>query len=165
MLRRTALCGAVLCLWGCASLPGYEPAHFRVELSPLDYAQILLQPGTGAGGGDIVPTRIDVSGSGLVTMQRGRSARVTSSFWDQPQGDDWDDYETDRVFLPESETRAVFQALVNAGIFERGQREDPSPQAPRCVVILAEINGRKNAVVTDGERFLNIFDQVMRRFR
>ena len=161
----------LLLLWvltaaGCASLLETKPARFKVDLSALDSVQFIYHPGRSAAAGGAHPVRMDFGGSGYLEKLSGSSPRVLDPFWKQPDGAEWADLRKEHRVLSRAETEAVYQALVDAGCFERGSTDaKPFTVESPHVQILAAINGRKNVILTGEAPFLKIVRDLMARFQ
>lgn len=152
------LLGATVWLSGCASL---HEVRFTASPSPLDYVQLRMARHS--------PTdqrrewvRLDLSGSGFLEMTQGSSERVTSSFWQESDDPSWQDIRRDHAFLSDRETQAVFQRLVNSGLFDRKQRSRDDPQ-PHDMIIVATLGFRKNAISTGRDDYRELFTLLMQR--
>ena len=121
--RLAALTAALaLATSGCAWLTGYDaggqlaPKLFTVDLSSLDWIEISYFPRDN----DPVfalPCRLNLMGSGEIIFQTGRSPRLWDSFSEKVQDPYWDELFTDRMHLERADMQALYQELVDAGLY------------------------------------------------
>ena len=146
-----------IALAGCSSL---RQDRFVVQSSALDYLQIVrtVQP---ADGSLPITTRIDLSGSGYLQVMTGRSERIRTGFWQDPDSPAWQDLRRDYVVLPAHETLAFFQAFVNAGLFDSRSERRGAP--PPELAILMGVRGRKTLLLTAEPQFLYLYEALRSR--
>lgn len=149
---------ATLAAAGCAAL---NEVRFTVNSSSLDYAQFRVsRPSPVDGHAETI--RIDLSGSGFLEVTTGRSERVGNSVWQESENPDWQDLHRDHVMLTETETVAVFQRLVNAGIFDYKQPAEKTPPPPDLAVLLA-IGFQKRLILTRRPEYRQVFDMLLEK--
>jgi len=155
---------AVACLLVLTgSCTAIHQVRFTVKASPLDYVQ--LRRTEPSGGGDLpVVTRLELAGSGYLELLSGRSARVRDGFWQESESPDWQDLTSDHVVLTAADTEAIYQRLVDAGVFDT-QPEKKLAQRPDALVIQARIGFKKQILVTSDPVYIAIFDALLARFR
>jgi len=159
-----ALCAV---LAGCSTYNRQGPPKFDVELSFMDYATFTYHTANESSGDDHpVLVRIELSGGRHMQYAKGRSRRVLDAFWSDDVDDQHvEDIYTDQIILSEKQMEQVFQALVNAGIFEREMQgkhiEDPLNDS---VFIHAKISDRRGIVYTDSREFIGIYKKLERHF-
>jgi hypothetical protein len=143
---------------GCAAL---NEVRFPANPSPLDYAQFrIARPSPADGKPETI--RLDLSGGGFLEITTGASERVSDGFWKQSDNPDWQDIRRDHAFLSAEETTAVFQRLVDAGLFDRQQDPKKNPP-PHELAVLASIGFRKKLVLTSRPEYRQIFDMLLER--
>ena len=158
-----ALLVALLALVGGCVLS--KPPQFHVEPSGLDVAALSLYPAaTKEGNKPVVYRRLELSGSGLLLQVRGRSRRVVDPFWQERDGDDWDDLHEDRTILSKAKTQAYFQKLVDAGVFKPRLMRKQDDTAEEFVLFHAKISRRVNAGATTNPDVLAVFRQLQEEF-
>jgi hypothetical protein len=153
------LCYLVLAA-GCASL---NEVRFTVDPSGLDYAQFRISRAS-AIDGKAETIRIDLSGSGFLEMTTGQSERVTESFWQPSDNPNWQDLHRTHEMLSADETTAIFQQLVDLGMFDRKQPEEATPP-PHDLAILAQIGFKKRLILTSRKDYRELFDKLEQRCR
>ena len=144
---------------GCTSL---TQVRFTVEPSSLDYAQFRASRPTPNGGNPVV-VRLELAGSGYLEYRSGRSARVRDGFWQESESPDWQDLRTDHVILRQEETVAIYQRLVDAGIFDN-RRGDKPGNAPSTLAVLASIRFRKQLILTSDPIYVQLFEELIGMF-
>lgn len=145
---------------GCAAL---NDVRFTVDPSSLDYAQFrIVRPSPVDGKPETI--RIDLAGSGFLEMTTGRSERVTDSFWRQSEDPVWQDLHRAHVMLSADETAAIFQKLVDLGIYDRRQPEEATPP-PHDLAVLVTVGFRKKLVLTSRADYRRVFDGLEARCR
>ena len=143
----------------------YEPPRWDVELSSLDYVQFLSSPPPRAPDERPMVIKIELSGTGYLTLQAGRSERVNDAFWRERSGSTWDDLRRDQLVLSRERTEVLFQRLVDMGFFERKFPEvKEGDEAARALVVLGSINKRRKIRITDDPRVWSLFDELLREF-
>jgi len=156
------LAAAVACtsllMPGCQTL---QQDRFDVQPSSLDYVQLVrthLPPG------DAQPEtlRLELSGTGYLQFDAGRSERVRTGFWKDFDSPDWDDWRRDYVVLPSGKTEQYFQAFVDAGAFD--QAEQPTTTEEPELAILIVVGNRKSLVLTDAPAYRKIFTDLLAEF-
>ncbi|MFU8780040.1 MAG: hypothetical protein ACNA71_03335 [Kiritimatiellia bacterium] len=132
-----------------------------VNPSALDYLQILR---THIPNDDQRPEtlRLELTGSGHLQLTAGRSERVRTGFWQEPNSPDWGDRRVDAVFLPATKTLAYFQAFVNAGALNKPLRGN-TEQEPELAILIV-IGNRKNLLLTADPVFRELFRELLREF-
>ena len=158
---------SLIIITGCALTDEKEDEYisFRVKPSPLDNILIVYYPDPKSPSG-ANPSKINISGSGLIDMQTGSSKRVTDPFWDEPYTDNWNDIQSDRIQLSSDETKLLMQRLVDCGVFPRIPRKKPKelPTAP-YVVMRSKIGLNSSFEVTNDRRFIYIAELLMAEFK
>lgn len=149
---------AMLIATGCASL---SEVRFTAKPSSLDYAQFRISRLSPVDGKPET-IRLDLSGSGFLEVTTGASERVRDGFWKQSDDPDWQDIRQDHTFLTEEETAAIFQRIVNAGLFDRRQNPKKDP-LPHDIAVLAALGFKKNLVLTGRTEYRKIFDALLER--
>lgn len=144
---------------GCTSL---NQVRFEVAPSSLDYAQF-RKTKISATDGKTESVRLDLAGSGYLEMITGRSERVVDDFWRQSEEVSWQDLRKDHVMLSESETTAIFQRLVDLGMFDRNQNPKKN-SPPHEIVIVAAIRFEKKIILTSEAEYLKIFKELLEKF-
>lgn len=145
---------------GCTAL---NEVRFTVDPSSLDYAQFRIVCSSPVDGKPET-IRVDLSGSGFLEMTTGRSERVTDSFWRQSEDPAWQDLHRAHVMLSAAETAAIFQKLVDLGIYDRKQPEEATPP-PHDLAVLVAIGFRKKLVLTSRTDYRRLFDELEARCR
>lgn len=154
----------ILCLAaGCRTV---KPVRFAVSPDVTDHATITYHPAAVAGETHPIITRLEISGSGHVLCQRGRSPRVQNAYWRKPGGQYWHDIVTDQVILDPETTALYFQALVNAGLLDT-RREAPAPEDPTAayVSIAGKIDGKTGFLASNNPVLLDLYRSLRGRFR
>jgi len=150
----------IVLMAGCASL---NEVRFTVDPSSLDYVQFRIsRPSPVDGRPETI--RIDLAGSGFLEMTTGRSERVLDSFWRQSEDPVWQDLHRTHAMLAPSETAAVFQRLVDLGMFDRKQPPETKPP-PHDLAVLAAIGFKKRLVLTSRAEYRRLFDDLEARCR
>lgn len=136
---------------GCRSLTESR-VRFDVDPSGLDYVQMLYVPGPRDG----VPLSLNLDGRGYASWEQGRSARVVDHFSTDVGSEHWHDVRRRNRVLSVSETRAVFQRLVDLGVFDDGvERPEPSTIGDSVAVVVR--HGYKRAGFRTSDRnFLQV---------
>ena len=166
-----ALSCAVCVLWvalftGCTTLYTPEPVRFDVEVTPLDYVQFMYKPGVGVYNFSKNPIRAELSGSGYADARTGQSERVSDSFWQQEKTSAWHDLRVDHLVLSPKETTDLFQALVNAGVYDNVSHDaSAGKDNHEFLVIQARIGHKKKTVFTSDPVFMEIFRRLWKEFR
>ncbi len=143
---------------GCRSL---NEVRFTANPSPLDYAQFRCTRISPQSGREET-LRLDLSGSGFLEITTGRSERVRDPFWKPSEDPEWQDIRRDQVFLSPQETAVIFQALVDAGIFNH--RHDPKDHPPpHHLAVLVSVGARKKLLLTSHPSYLRIVDALLDR--
>jgi len=143
---------------GCAV---FNEVRFSANPSPLDYVQFRIsRPSVTDGKQETI--RLDLSGSGFLEITTGGSERVLDGFWKESSDPAWQDIRRDHVFLSEQDTIAVFQSLVDLGMFDRRQDPEKNPP-PHHLAILASINTNKRLILTGQPEYNRIFDMLLER--
>ncbi len=153
------LCLTLLGLTGCASL---SRVRFTVEPSSLDYVQFrCTRPA--ANSATPVVVRLELAGSGYLEYRSGRSTRVGDNFWQEPNSPTWEDFRADHIVIPQQEAVAIYQRLVDAGVFDLKQKKDDSP-GDVTLAVLASIGFEKRLLLTNYPVYLQIFGELLGHF-
>lgn len=160
LLGIVQISGALALASGCASM---SQRRFTVDSSALDYVQFRQAIVTRDSKAPFVKS-LELSGSGYLEYSRGRSERVRNDFWQESSSPNLDDLRTDFIVLTQEETVAIYQRLVDAGIFDGYQREKASTNATKLLV-LARIHFEKKAISTTKPIYLEIFNELIAKFR
>ncbi len=154
------LCCALLLADGCAY---FSRIRFTVEPSSLDYVQFRQ---TEIVVGDEPPyvKSLELGGSGYLEYSRGKSERVTNDFWQESSSPHLNDIQTDFRVLTQDETVAIFQRMVDAGVFDGHQRDKARPDATKLLV-LARMHFEKKVIVTTNPVYLEIYNELLAKFR
>jgi len=159
MKKLTCMLLASALLAGCASL---TQDRFTVEPSSLDYVQFRsTRPSPGGGAPSVI--KLELAGSGYLEYLSGTSERVRDGFWQESGEPNWQDLRKDHLVLTQEETVAIYQRLVDAGVFDNVRKRDADAADAR-LAILASIRFRKKLVLTDDPVYLAIFDELLSRF-
>lgn len=160
----------VALLAGACQSPFYKPAHWRVEVSTLDYVQFLCGASvTNNPESNATPhaaLKVELLGSGYLTCWEGRSPRVANDFWETRESDRWDEIETDSVHVNKEYVKACFQHLVDTGFFEEDMLSSlkKKGEVSKGIMVLASINGRKKAAFTADPRVAASVSELMKQF-
>lgn len=155
-------------LTGCARFNrngAGDTEWFVVEASPLDRAKLIYHPAAGNPSGKGQQT-VDISGSGLLQLISGSSERALTSFWTDPEADNWEDLYTDRLFLQRDEITLLLQRLVDCGAFPKKANkgvDEPRPNPP-YVILYTHIGQHKALQVTTDENILYIAELILKEF-
>ncbi len=166
-LRNHAL-AAMLCLalgGGCSSWSGVPDAvQFDVSISNLDWVEIAYLP---APGESLFrqPCRLSLMGSGEIEFRTGRSPRLWDAFSNAVEDPHWNDLYEDRRHIGQERMQALYQQLVDAGLFPRYSRHlmtlDGSGPGIR---INAQIGRERTIRLTDDPRIVRVVEQTLRLF-
>jgi len=158
---KTRIACIVALLIAAAACTSLDKVRFAVSPSALDYAQFRMTL-ISAADGKPEAVRLDLSGNGFLELTTGRSARVASGFWKESDDPAWQDIRRDHTFLSESETTAVFQRLVDAGILDR--RRDPKENPPpHPLAVLLSVGHRKRLILTGNPEYTDLFKMLLER--
>ena len=164
MIRRVVavllLCAMTV---GCAAIRAHKMPRFDVEATFLDFANITYhEANSGVEEEPPLLTRVALSGSGHLHYARGRSQRVTESFWTDASRKHWNDIRTDQIVLGKGQTNTFLQRLVNAGIFDHDmQGEQVENPAHDFVSVQARIDGKQGFTITDARIYVSIFKDLV----
>ncbi len=158
-MKTTALLLTATLLAGCSTL---TEVRFTVEPSSLDYAQFRTSRPSRNGGPPTV-VRLELAGSGYLEYRSGRSERVRNGFWQESESPDWEDLHTDHVVLTQEETVAIYQRLVDAGIFDRVRQKEPTGR-PSSLAVMASIRFKKELILTSDPVYVEIFEELLSKF-
>jgi hypothetical protein len=159
LMHTAILTAALTTLTGCTSL---TQVRFTVEPSSLDYAQFRAsRPSTKGEAPTVI--KLELAGSGYLEYRSGRSERVRDGFWQESESPDWQDLRKDHLVLTQDETVAIYQRLVDAGIFDTLKREKPS-NSPSALAVLLNIRFRKKVILTNDPVYIQIFEELLARF-
>lgn len=149
----------------CQSLLG-DPPRWNVEISSLDYVEYVSRANPEQSSQGANALRLELLGNGYLSFWIGRSQRVTDDFWAERAADEqWDKLERDEVMTSEAYAKRSFQALVDTGYFETEMFwEKSASPASNGVWVVASINGRKKAKLTDDPKIRAIVSDLLRQF-
>jgi len=145
---------------GCASL---SQRRFTVDSSALDYVNFRQAIVTSESEAPFVKS-LELSGSGYLEYTRGRSERVRDDFWQESASPNVDDLRADFIVLTQEETVAIYQRLVDAGIFDGYKRSKASTNTTK-LLISARIHFEKKVISTTKPIYLEIFNELIAKFR
>lgn len=161
MIKKTQPVFLLLLAAGIAGCAALNEVRFTASPSPLDYAQFRIsRPSMTSGKQETI--RLDLSGSGFLEITTGDSDRVLDSFWKESDDPSWQDLRHDHVFISEADTAAIFQRLVDNGMFDRRQNQKTNPP-PHHLAILASIGSHKRLILTSRQEYHQIFDMLLER--
>jgi hypothetical protein len=148
-------------LVGCQTFDSMNQVRFEADPSPLDYIQFRrVMPGAPGRPAQVI--RFDLSGTGYLEYQAGRSERTSDPFWQQSDSADWQDLRRDVITLTPEETTLVFQRVVDTGIFDRfPHKTDPAHHYK--VAVMARVAFEKAFRFSDDETFVQLFDALLKR--
>jgi hypothetical protein len=113
-------------LAGCGLL--FDDAYVQVTDTPLNWCEVHYYNATRD---PVRRTSVRVTGSGLVEVKTGTSRLVSDSFAKNMSDETWGDITKSQYTVEPDHVRAVFQNLVNAGLFDRDKMftstKHPSP--------------------------------------
>ncbi len=165
---KAACCIYAVLLGGCIATEGSpfgRPPYFKNELSTLDNIQFKFVPG--AEPQDGLPDRtvvIEIIGNGYMTIVKGRSNQL-DPFAHARHGHVPADERRDQVVLSEADTAAVFQKIIDIGVFDR--RKNMSMETVKdsaYLVVLAEVSRRKNLQVSNRPEMMALFRSLVNAF-
>jgi len=146
---------------GCQS---FNPSRWDVELNPLDAVQFLVTPAEGSDAEKRREAiRVEVIGTGYCAYVRGDASRVMDAFWKDRDKAGWHNYTTDQIVLSEADTLAIFQGLVDTGLFESSLKQKDVDKN-RAILVYAQIDGRKRVTYTDDPAVLKLLRDLLKRF-
>lgn len=150
---------ALIVLAACTSL---TQVRFTVEQSSLDYALFRTSHPSPNGGPPTV-IKLELQGSGYLEYRSGKSERVRDGFWQESESPDWQDLHRDRIVLTQEETVAIYQRLVDAGIFDTTRGDKPTDN-PSALAVMASIRFKKKLILTSDPVYVDIFNELLARF-
>jgi len=85
------------------------------------------------------------------------------AFWKDRDKAGWHNYTTDQIVLSEADTLAIFQGLVDTGLFESSLKQKDVDKN-RAILVYAQIDGRKRVTYTDDPAVLKLLRDLLKRF-
>ncbi len=157
-----ALCG------GCALREGGWPGIFEgrrepVAISNLDWVEIRFLPHPSDPLFDSV-CRLSLYGSGEIEFRTGRSPRVEDAFSTAVDDPDWNDLRTDRQHVGQERMQALYQELVDAGLFPRRGAGPPPRRSVPLVRVNARIGRERVLRLTDDRRIVALVERILASF-
>jgi len=122
---------------GCESLLTPDP-YIQVKPAQLNRLEIVYRPGP-----DLAVTRLNISGSGIVEIETGRSPQVANGFAQETKDRAWHDVHRTQQVIAGEDAVMIFQTLVNLGLLKKP--EDPPKDAPPPVataMVIGNLDGR-----------------------
>jgi len=138
----SALLMGILLLGGCASFITENP-YFTVKESGLNWVEIRQYDMTGAN--RRVHVRVD--GNGFVQVRDGTSQQVSNVFAKQYDSAEWNDVRMRRITISREDANAIFQQLVDAGLFVKERPNEQKPDLSRqAIFVSANVQGKMTSV-------------------
>ena len=123
---------------GCTSFVTENP-YFTVKDSGLNWVEIRQYDMSGAN--RRVHVRID--GNGFVQVREGTSQQVSNAFAKQYDNSAWNDVRLRRITVSRDDAQAIFQQLVDAGLFVKERPDEQKPDlSKQALFVSANIQGK-----------------------
>jgi len=142
----------------------WDDPYVQVTTSPLNWVEIHYY---NANREPIRRETVRVTGSGLVEVKSGTSRRVSDSFAKSMTDATWDDYNTQQYQVDPEHVQALFQDLVNAGIFDKDKvlKNTRHPSPGRFIAVRAAIDNKtfsepENVFEADPELAEHLYNMV-----
>ena len=152
-----------LVMTGCQT---FKPKPVVVDPGFRDYALLNYYPEfSEKEKGKQLLIRLELNGTGLLKCTKGRSSRVSSSWWN-PKDDNWDNYFTDQIFIGEDDLQTSLQTLVDIGILKRKMQGDQrTDKLGAYLVVQTRIGKKEGFMMTDSAESMQLYEKLYARFR
>ena len=158
---------AILCslfaISGCGLF--WDDPYVTVTTTPLNWCEIHYYNATRE---PVRHVSVRLTGAGFVDVKSGTSRRVSDSFAKSMDDTSWDDYRVRQFNVDPDHMREVFQALVNAGLFDKDKMFTSTkyPSQGRFIAVRAAIDNKtqtevKNLFEEDPELAEDLYNVVL----